>query len=230
MSFRTRLQSALLFLLVAHSTGSVTAAQSAKIEAGHVYLPADAPWLADFVAEVLGFPYARHDDQIDSLSQFLSWASSRRDDPPITISLHGPGHPPLACRGRGLATSADPHRNPRTNPATCDARFEHRVVRHMARIDRAPPRQAARGARDRPRRSHRRRDDDTVTPARPRTARLRRRCVPRGRDCRRRARAPAPITVFPAGKIGLDRLHGCAVRSGRGDHGDRLSWRNRDAQ
>ena len=63
------------------------AAQSAKIEAGHVYLPVDAPWLADFEAEVLAFPYARHDDQIDSLSQFLSWASSRRDDPPITISL-----------------------------------------------------------------------------------------------------------------------------------------------
>jgi len=63
------------------------AAQSAKIEAGHVYLPADAPWLADFVAEVLGFPYAGHDDQVDSLSQFLFWVSSRRDDPPFTISL-----------------------------------------------------------------------------------------------------------------------------------------------
>jgi predicted phage terminase large subunit-like protein len=63
------------------------AAQSAKIEAGHVYLPAEAPWLADFVNEVLGFPYAGHDDQIDSLSQFLSWVSSRRDDPPLSIGL-----------------------------------------------------------------------------------------------------------------------------------------------
>jgi predicted phage terminase large subunit-like protein len=63
------------------------AAQSAKIEAGHVYLPADAAWKADFVAEVLAFPYAGHDDQVDSVSQFLYWASSRRDDPPLSISL-----------------------------------------------------------------------------------------------------------------------------------------------
>jgi predicted phage terminase large subunit-like protein len=63
------------------------AAQSAKIEAGHVYLPADAPWLGDFIAEFLGFPYVRHDDQIDSLSQFLFWVSSRRDDPPLSIGL-----------------------------------------------------------------------------------------------------------------------------------------------
>ena len=63
------------------------AAQSAKIEAGHVYLPADATWLADFEAEVLGFPYARHDDQIDSLSQLLAWASWRRDDPPPTFGF-----------------------------------------------------------------------------------------------------------------------------------------------
>jgi predicted phage terminase large subunit-like protein len=63
------------------------AAQSAKIEAGHVYLPADAPWLADFVAEVLAFPHARHDDQVDSVSQFLYWVSSWRRDLPLTISL-----------------------------------------------------------------------------------------------------------------------------------------------
>ena len=63
------------------------AAQSAKIEAGHVYLPTDAPWLADFLAEVLAFPNTSHDDQIDTLSQFLQWASSRRYDPLPTTSL-----------------------------------------------------------------------------------------------------------------------------------------------
>jgi predicted phage terminase large subunit-like protein len=63
------------------------AAQSAKIEAGHVYLPADAPWLADLLTEVLAFPNVRHDDQIDSISQFLFWVSSWRGDPPLTISL-----------------------------------------------------------------------------------------------------------------------------------------------
>jgi predicted phage terminase large subunit-like protein len=63
------------------------AEQSAKIEAGHVYLPADAPWKADFVSEVLAFPNGRHDDQIVSMSQFLYWASSWRDDPPLSVSL-----------------------------------------------------------------------------------------------------------------------------------------------
>ena len=51
------------------------AAQSAKIEARHVYLPERAPWLQDFQTEILQFPHGRHDDQVDSLSQFLGWVS-----------------------------------------------------------------------------------------------------------------------------------------------------------
>jgi predicted phage terminase large subunit-like protein len=50
------------------------AVPSAKIEAGHVYLPNDAPWPDEFLVEVLSFPNGRHDDQVDSLSQFLNWA------------------------------------------------------------------------------------------------------------------------------------------------------------
>jgi predicted phage terminase large subunit-like protein len=53
-------------------------AQSAVIEAGHVLLPETAPWLGDFLLEILSFPYGRYDDQVDSLSQFLTWASSQR--------------------------------------------------------------------------------------------------------------------------------------------------------
>jgi predicted phage terminase large subunit-like protein len=52
-------------------------AQSAKIEAGHVYLPREAEWLDSFFLEVLGFPQALHDDQVDSVSQFLKWASTQ---------------------------------------------------------------------------------------------------------------------------------------------------------
>ena len=33
------------------------------------------PWLQDFQTEILQFPHGRHDDQVDSLSQFLSWVS-----------------------------------------------------------------------------------------------------------------------------------------------------------
>ena len=50
-------------------------AQSAKIEAGRVLVPASAPWLQDFQVEILQFPHGRHDDQVDSVSQFLGWVT-----------------------------------------------------------------------------------------------------------------------------------------------------------
>ncbi len=53
-------------------------AQSAKIEAGHVHLPKQATWLDSFLLELLAFPHGRHDDQVDSVSQFLKWAATRR--------------------------------------------------------------------------------------------------------------------------------------------------------
>jgi predicted phage terminase large subunit-like protein len=52
-------------------------AQSAKIEAGQVHLPRRAEWLEEFRLELLQFPRARHDDQVDSLSQFLAWLEQR---------------------------------------------------------------------------------------------------------------------------------------------------------
>ena len=52
-------------------------AQSAKIEAGHVYLPRAARWLDTLMLELLAFPNGRHDDQVDSVSQILNWASQR---------------------------------------------------------------------------------------------------------------------------------------------------------
>ena len=47
------------------------AQQSAKIEAGMVFLPNNAPWLETFEKELIAFPNGKHDDQVDSLSQFL---------------------------------------------------------------------------------------------------------------------------------------------------------------
>ena len=52
-------------------------AETARIEAGHVVLPRDAPWLDVFLNELLAFPNGRHDDQVDSVSQFLNWAWRR---------------------------------------------------------------------------------------------------------------------------------------------------------
>jgi predicted phage terminase large subunit-like protein len=46
-------------------------ARAALFENGHVYLPKKAPWLEDYIAELVGFPGTRYDDQVDSTSQAL---------------------------------------------------------------------------------------------------------------------------------------------------------------
>lgn len=53
------------------------AAQSMVIEAGQVFIPTSAPWLVNLRLEMLQFPYGRHDDQIDSMTQFLRWIRTR---------------------------------------------------------------------------------------------------------------------------------------------------------
>ena len=52
-------------------------ASTIALEQGQVFLPARAPWLDEFKAELLQFPHGKHDDQVDSLSQFLNWAETR---------------------------------------------------------------------------------------------------------------------------------------------------------
>lgn len=51
------------------------------IESGRIALPADAPWLADLRHELLLFPNGKHDDQVDSLSQFLTWFARPQTGP-----------------------------------------------------------------------------------------------------------------------------------------------------
>jgi predicted phage terminase large subunit-like protein len=52
-------------------------AESATVEAGKVALPTHAAWLTDYEMEMLTFPNAPHDDQVDSTSQFLKWIKER---------------------------------------------------------------------------------------------------------------------------------------------------------
>lgn len=47
------------------------AVESVKIEQGRVYLPKQADWLESFETEIVQFPNARYDDQVDSMVQFL---------------------------------------------------------------------------------------------------------------------------------------------------------------
>ena len=58
-------------------------AQCARFEARQVYLPKEAPWLSEFLHEILAFPNSRYDDQIDSVSQFLKRAEA--NEPTFTM-------------------------------------------------------------------------------------------------------------------------------------------------
>jgi predicted phage terminase large subunit-like protein len=48
------------------------AVASAKFEAGDIYFPEEASWLADLEAELFAFPGSRYDDQCDSISQAIN--------------------------------------------------------------------------------------------------------------------------------------------------------------
>jgi len=52
--------------------------QTARIEAGSVWLPQQAPWLDEFRREIMAFPAGRHSDQVDAFSQALNRAYNRR--------------------------------------------------------------------------------------------------------------------------------------------------------
>jgi predicted phage terminase large subunit-like protein len=61
--------------------------QSAKIAAGHVHLRSHRPWFNDFKSELMQFPNGRHDDQVDSLTQFLAWIEQRQLNRAFTFRL-----------------------------------------------------------------------------------------------------------------------------------------------
>ena len=65
-------------------------AQTATIENGFVLLPDEAPWLADYLAEMTAFPAGRHDDQVDSTAQVLAWMKRMRTGGEGWIEFYGP--------------------------------------------------------------------------------------------------------------------------------------------
>jgi predicted phage terminase large subunit-like protein len=46
---------------------------SDRFENGRVFLPENAPWLNEYILELIGFPGTKHDDQVDSTSQALDY-------------------------------------------------------------------------------------------------------------------------------------------------------------
>lgn len=76
-------------------------AQSARFETGQVHLPQNAPELGDYVGELLAFPSGRHDDQVDSTSQALSYLTG--------VSARFTAHErPLQARRQGPAAPRPP--------------------------------------------------------------------------------------------------------------------------
>jgi predicted phage terminase large subunit-like protein len=59
-------------------------------EGGSVLLPEDAPWLKEFVSELLSFP-GRHDDQVDALAQGLAWRREAWKPPLVQRKAFGMG-------------------------------------------------------------------------------------------------------------------------------------------
>lgn len=59
--------------------GKVSRAQAVAplCEAGNVILPAAAPWLAEYLGEMVAFPAAAHDDQVDQTTQALHYMKIR---------------------------------------------------------------------------------------------------------------------------------------------------------
>jgi predicted phage terminase large subunit-like protein len=40
---------------------------------GDIRFPRRAPWMDEYIKELTGFPQLRHDDQVDSTTQYLAW-------------------------------------------------------------------------------------------------------------------------------------------------------------
>ena len=60
-------------------------AQSIHFENHRVFLPQQASWLREYVAELTGFPNMRFDDQVDSTVQFLDYVN-RPDAFPMVLT------------------------------------------------------------------------------------------------------------------------------------------------
>lgn len=61
----------------AGSKESRAAAISPQLEAGNIHVPADAPWVEDFLHECETFPNAQHDDQVDAMTQAVRYVTEQ---------------------------------------------------------------------------------------------------------------------------------------------------------
>ncbi|TDR84490.1 phage terminase large subunit [Enterovirga rhinocerotis] len=64
-------------------------AQTGVIENGLVLVPESEPWLDAYLHELTLFPRGKHDDQVDSTSQFLEWLKQRSMSPRAMFGSYG---------------------------------------------------------------------------------------------------------------------------------------------
>ena len=75
---------------IPRSTDKVTRALDAapQVEVGNVVLPADAPWLSEFLLEFSQFPNGSHDDQIDPLIDAVMDMTVKPQAPIFSVSMY----------------------------------------------------------------------------------------------------------------------------------------------
>lgn len=73
-------------------------AQASIFDSGKVYLPSKALWVDDFIHELTAFPSAKFDDQVDAMSQALTYIREYLDEPGILAYMR------MEAEKRGLFT------------------------------------------------------------------------------------------------------------------------------
>ena len=70
-----RTESSLPILPIKVDSDKITRAHASTpmIEAGHVHVKAGARWLRKFTDQMTAFPHDKHDDIVDSVTQFINW-------------------------------------------------------------------------------------------------------------------------------------------------------------
>jgi predicted phage terminase large subunit-like protein len=56
---------------------------TAPIETGRMRIPQQAPWLKDYIGELITFPRGQYADQVDSTTQALEWIKNTPPEPAI---------------------------------------------------------------------------------------------------------------------------------------------------
>lgn len=60
--------------------------QKVQFESGNIFIPENAKYTGDYVEELVSFPNAKHDDQVDATSQAINYMERKRPAQIITTN------------------------------------------------------------------------------------------------------------------------------------------------